>query len=451
MAGILRILENPAYAGCFVYGRRRAVRAGPGLSRARQKRLPREQWRVVVRDKYPAYVSWETFEKIQAMLRDNHAEYGRSRTRGVPRDGEALLHGIVYCGACGHKMIVQYKRGTRYICNFLRREHGTPVCQSVPAGPIDAKAVAAFFEALAPAELDAHARAVAARREASDSMLRAQAQQVERLRYRAALAERQFDRVDPDNRLVASELERRWEAALRDLGQAEAALAKAHAEGGEVPATLDADLRAAFADAGRRLPELWHGAALTAAQRKALLRCLIDKVVLHRTAPDRIRTRLVWRGGDVSAFDVTTPVGSLASLAQHAEMESRVLEMARAGQDDAAIAAELSAAGFRSPMRGEVLRSTVQSIRLRHGIVHVRSQSHPRRVQGWLTVYQLAAQLGVRPHWIYDRIYIGAIAITRDADCGLYLFPDAPSTLTGLQKLRAGEVDRLAFTPEAAS
>src|ERR671929_53190 len=121
---------------------------------ARQKMLPREQWRIVVRDKYPAYVGWETFETIQAMLRDNHAEYDRNKTRGVPRDGEALLHGIAYCGACGHKMVVQYKGGTRYLCNHLRQQHGTPVCQSILAGPIDAAAVDAFFRALAPAELD---------------------------------------------------------------------------------------------------------------------------------------------------------------------------------------------------------------------------------------------------------------------------------------------------------
>jgi DNA invertase Pin-like site-specific DNA recombinase len=451
IAGILRILKNPAYAGCFVYGRSRSTRAGPDLSRARQKMLPREQWRIVVRDKYPAYVSWETFETIQATLRDNHAEYDRNKTRGVPRDGEALLHGIVYCGACGHKMLVQYKNGTRYLCNFLRQQHGTPVCQYIPANPIDAKAVAAFFEALAPAELDAYARAVATRREADGAMRQAQAQQVERLRYRAALAERQFDQVDPDNRLVASELERRWEEALRDLRQAEAALAKARAEDGEVAATLDADLRAAFVDAGRRLPELWRGAVLTTAQKKALLRCLIDKVVIHRARPDSIHTRIVWRGGDVSVFDVAVSVGSLTSVSRHAEMEARVLEMARAGRDDGAIAAALSAAGFRSPMHGGVLPSTVRAIRLRHGLMRERSQSHPRRVQGWLTVPQLAAQLGVRPHWIYDRIHIGAIAVKRGAHSGLYLFPDAPSTLNALQKLRAGAVDRLAFTPEAGS
>src|SRR5689334_17389242 len=405
IGAVLRVLKNPAYAGAFVYGRSRsAPAASAASSKARPKMLPREQWRVVVRDKYPAYVSWETFEKIQAMLRDNHAEYDRNKTRGTPREGEALLHGIVYCGACGHKMVVQYKGGARYLCNYLRQQHGTPVCQHIPAGPIDAEAVAAFFKALAPAELDAYARAVAIRREADGAVLRAQAQQVERLRYRATLAERQYDQVDPDNRLVAAELERRWEEALRDLRQAEAALAKARTELGEARVTVDDNLRAAFADAGRRLPELWRGSALTAARKKALLRCLIDKVVIHRSAPDNIHVRIVWRGGDASEVDTPAAVGSLAALSRHAELEARILELARAGRGDEAIAAELTADGHRSPMRERVLASTVRIIRLRHGVLLKRSQSHPRRLPGRLTIPQLAAQLGVRAHWIYDRV-----------------------------------------------
>src|SRR3954464_6968031 len=197
---ILAVLKNPAYAGAFVYGRSRSVRSTLH-ARAAQKKLPREQWRVVVREKYPAYVSWDTFEKIQDMLRDNYAEYDRNKTRGVPRDGAALLHGVVYCGACGHKMVVQYKSGSRYICNYLRQQHGVPVCQYIPTNPVDAEAVAAFFKALAPAELDAFVQARAVRCAADEAALNAQAQQVERLRYRAAQAERQFDQVDPDNRL----------------------------------------------------------------------------------------------------------------------------------------------------------------------------------------------------------------------------------------------------------
>jgi DNA invertase Pin-like site-specific DNA recombinase len=113
VSAILAILKNPAYAGAFVYGRTRTVRTGAGPRQASQKKLPLEQWRIRVNDKYPAYISWATYEQIQAMLKDNYAEYDRNKTRGIPRPGAALLHGLVYCGQCGHKMVVQYKSGTR--------------------------------------------------------------------------------------------------------------------------------------------------------------------------------------------------------------------------------------------------------------------------------------------------------------------------------------------------
>jgi DNA invertase Pin-like site-specific DNA recombinase len=450
VAAILQVLKNPAYAGAFVYGRNRSVRTAPS-GRASQKRLPREQWRIVVRDRYPAYISWATFETIEAMLRDNYAEYDRNKTRGVPREGAALLHGMVYCGACGHKMVVQYKGGARYMCNYLRQQHGVPVCQVIPTAPVDAEAVAAFFKALAPAELDAYARAVALRREADAAALKAQAQQVERLRYRAALAERQFDQVDPDNRLVAAELERRWEETLRDLRQAEAALADAAQDAGrDVPFGVSPDLHAAFTEVGRRLPDLWQQPALTTARKKALLRCLLDKVVIHRAARDTIALRLVWRGGATSEIALPITVGSLAELSRSGEMEAAIVERARAGESDAAIAAALTAAGHRSPLRQAVLPSTVQAIRLRHRILRERRQSHPRCIPGCLTVSQLAAQLGVTPYWIYDRIYNGRIAIELDAKTGLYLFPDGPETLRAFQKLKAGKVDRLTSVPRLA-
>ena len=148
VAAILDILRNPAYAGAFVYGRTRTIRDATG--KARQKRLPIEQWRIRVNDKYPPYISWETYEKIQAIIKDNYAEYDRNKSRGVPRPGAALLHGLVYCGQCGHKMLVQYKGGNQYLCNALRQQYQVPVCQRFPADPIDAQVVDAFFQALSP-------------------------------------------------------------------------------------------------------------------------------------------------------------------------------------------------------------------------------------------------------------------------------------------------------------
>src|SRR3954471_13917272 len=211
------------------------------------------EWKVVVKDRYPAYVGWEDFERIQAMLRDNHAEYARNQTRGVPREGAALLQGSLWCGRCGHKMTVEYKNGTRYVCNFLQRSQGGPMCQHLPADPIDARVVTAFFAAVAPAELEAWARVQQARHQADEALDGAEAKQVERLRYQVLLAERQFNKVDPDNRLVADELEHRWELALRELRRAEEMLTR-HRAARAKPERLSAGDRERFLALGPRLP-----------------------------------------------------------------------------------------------------------------------------------------------------------------------------------------------------
>src|SRR6266853_225525 len=223
IAAILAILKHPAYAGAFTYGRTRTLPNGSAPGRAVTTRLPMDQWRIRVNDKYPAYISWTTFEQIQTMLHDNHAEYDRHKTRGIPRPGKALLHGLVYCGACGHKMVVQYQGGTRSLCNSLRQQYRTPVCQYLAADPVDTRVVDAFLQALSPVELDVYAQALAKRQHQAERLAQAHAQHLERLRYEAAYCERQFRHVDPDNRLVAAELERTWELALQALKQAEAA------------------------------------------------------------------------------------------------------------------------------------------------------------------------------------------------------------------------------------
>ncbi len=424
---VRRMLRNPAYAGAFAYGRTRYTRSPNG--RTVMTRLPRDEWRVIVKDRYPADVDWQTFERIQAMLRDNHAEY----LRGTPRNGAALLQGIAWCGECGHKLVVQYCNGNRYACTDLQHTQGAPVCQHLPADPIDARVVDAFFEAVAPAELDAWEQAQAARHDAAGALDRAEAQQVERLRYQALLAERQFNRVDPDNRLDAAELERRWEVALRDLRQAEEALARRRAADAPPP-DLTATERADFCALAPRLPELWRQPDVTRAHKKALLRCLIDKVVMRR-ATDCVQLRIVWRGGAVTELEVGIAVGALAALARGAEMEARVLDPARDGTEDAAIAAMLTQEGFRSPRHSQVLVNTISAIRRRHRIL--QAPSHPRRLPGWLTVSQLAQQLGIPRRWIDQRIRSGVIVAGPHPLMKLHLFPDAEATVAGFRSLRA--------------
>lgn len=444
VSAILDILKNPAYAGAFVYGRSRTTRDPSG--KATVKRLPMDQWRICVKDKYPAYISRETFEKIQAMLKDNYAEYDRNKSRGVPRPGSALLHGIVYCGECGHKMVVQYKGGTRYLCNYLRQQYHAPVCQNIPGDPIDARVVEAFFQALSPIELDAYERALDIQKEADEKVELAHRQQLERLRYQAELAWRQFNRVDPDNRLVAAELERRWEAALRALREAEEI--DAQRQPNPAPSLpLPAELKEAFMSIGQKLPQIWHQEALTRENKKALLRCLIDKVVIHRQVQDRVQTRIVWRGGDITSLEIPVPVGSFADLSTAAEMEQIIRDLSHQGKSDEEIAVHLTALGHRSPMQTDhVLPSTVKIVRLKHRIFQKRSQSHPRRVDGHLTVSQIARRLDISPYWVYDRISNGRIQVVKDPETGLYLFPDEPATLEMFKDLKDGKLQNLRFS-----
>ena len=443
-AAILQILKNPAYAGAFVYGRTRSLPRDPAALHSKQVRLPLEQWRIRVNDVYPAYVSWKTFERIQAMLLDNYAEYDRNKTRGVPRPGAALLHGIVHCGECGHKLVVQYKGGTRYLCNFLRQKYRVPVCQHIPGDSVDPYIVEAFFQALSPIELDVYARATAAQQETIDQVSHANFQHLERLRYEAVLAERQFLRVDPDNRLVAAALEKRWNAALAELKRAEEIEAQQNKPAPPLLA-LSEELQMAFKAIGQHLPALWQQGLLSQQQKKALLRCLIDKVVLHRPCPQWVQARIVWRGGETTTLKIPVPVGSLKDLAEAEEMERLVLERNAQGASDEVIANELTAQGYRSPMHPFVLPSTVRGLRLKHRQFLVRHQSHPRRVAGSLTLTQLARELDIAPHWIYDRINNGTIQITKDPTTRLYLFPDEPATLDGFKQLVKGEIKKLCF------
>lgn len=446
VAAILSILKHPAYAGAFTYGRTQTIRDPVAPGHAVTRRLPLEQWRIRVNDKYPAYISWESFEQIQTMLKDNHAEYDRNKTRGIPRPGKALLHGLVYCGACGHKMVVQYKGGAQYLCNYLRQQYRVAVCQYVPADPVDTRVVTAFFEALSPVELDVYSQAMAAQRQQSAQMTQAHQQQLDRLKYEAALCERQFRRADPDNRLVAAELERRWEAALRELKGAEAAYAQREQRAESVACPLSPELQAAFVDIGRKLPDLWSTDVLSQQQRKALLRCLIDKVVVHRAQRDMVQTRIVWKGSATTTFEVPVSVGAFADLRAAVEMEKQILALFTAGHRDEAIAEQLTQQGYRSPKSPQVLPSTVRTIRLKHGLMQKRHQSHPRRIARYLTVSQLAKTLGVSGHWLYDRIHNGCIGITKDTATGLYLFPEAPETMARLQQLYDGTCSRVDFT-----
>jgi hypothetical protein len=448
LSKIISVLKNPAYAGAFVYGKTKTVNTpGPDGVHQSQKRKEIDEWTVIVQDRYPGYISWETFLRIQSMLKDNYAEYDRNKSRGTPRDGDALLQGLVYCGQCGHKMVVQYKGGARYLCNHYRQQNLAPVCQYLPAAPIDRFVIGAFFEALSVTELNFYEKAMTERQQLNAGADLAREQEIRRLRYQADLARRRYEKVDPDNRLVASELERRWEESLRELGNAEKQFEQDMAERDKViPIHIPKALKDAFSSLGKSLPALWETPTLSRSQRKALLRCLIEKVVLKRRENrEQVSVRIVWRGGAVTEEGVSVPVGALRDMGNFTRLEKQILELESKEKSDEDIAAILTDAGFRSPQKNVLLKSTVQSVRLKHGRVHRFRGPRPRRVKGFLTCPQVAEKIGVKPHWIYHLIDTKVITITRDKDSGLYLFPECKKTIDEFHRLKTGSVKRLNY------
>jgi len=259
---IQKMLTNPAYAGVFVYGRvKREVEPGEPPSPI-ERRLPPAAWDIVVQDVYPAYLSFEAYLANRRQLRDNLASFER-KSRGAARNGAALLHGLVVCGRCGGRMGVSYGRGDRhrrYECRRAQAEYAAPVCQSFLAREIDRTVAEAFLEAVRPAGLEATIAALHGIEEERRSADRQWQLRLERARYEASLAQRQYDAVDPDNRLVARELERRWEAALAEVGQVEqeytsrqrSALSPLSGDEVEQVRRLAADL-----------PALWHAETTT--------------------------------------------------------------------------------------------------------------------------------------------------------------------------------------------
>jgi len=443
ICSVAAILKNPAYAGAFVYGRTRMrTLARDGAPRAKVPR-PIEEWRIVVKGRYPAYVDWQTYEMIRGIIRDNRAEYMRTKTRGAPRDGDLLLHGIAWCARCGHKMYVRYKGGGQYVCNHLRSNEGLPACQYIRAARVDAVVADAFLTALAPAELDALSRARRVQQQVDTALRSSAERQLERKRYSAALAERQFNRVDPDNRLVAAELERRWEAALSELRAAEEALVQQSSPQAIGQMGMSKVLHGKVVNLAGRLPQIWADPATIDAQRKALLRCLVDKVVLDRGERDVALVRIVWRGGAVSDLEVKLKVNSVAKLARGTEMRDRVLDLARDGTPDDEIASTLTSEGHRSPnCENMVLPITVGRIRRGAGIRVIEPRNRWSHDANLLSAPELASRLNIPVNWIYVQIRQKRLLIDRQPT-GAYLFHDTTAVLDAVRNLRNHTINRL--------
>jgi len=221
---LIEILHNPAYAGAFVYGRRPTdpMRHKPGRRGSGVVRKPMEEWVTIQHGVYPAYISWEQYLQNQARLADNmtaiqEKSASQRSGRGAPREGKALLQGMMCCGMCGYRMRVAYKPATRYLCDGLKRHYVGKACFSLDGACIEEVVAQAFFEALQPTQLDALQALLAQQEQSLEQLKQYWRDQVSRATYAAHLARRRYEAVGPANRLVAASLEKSWEEKLVSL------------------------------------------------------------------------------------------------------------------------------------------------------------------------------------------------------------------------------------------
>jgi DNA invertase Pin-like site-specific DNA recombinase len=428
-------LSNPAYAGAFVYGRRQSVRDGAEGSPNRVTK-PMEEWSAIHHGVYPAYVSWERFLANQQRLRQNGYRLAEN-ARGAPRSGPALLAGLVVCGHCGRRMGVVYggsKGHGGYVCTALPSTHGARSCLYAPRVNADEAVVEAFFEAIRPAELDLLEEALQSQSADRERLLEHHRDNVKAARYEARLAEKRYRSVDPENRLVAGELERSWEMTLRALAEAEEAAERFERE--RPPVELDPALRAQLADLGKRLPELWYSGRLSAEHKKELLRSLIRRAILSRPKPDTTEIRIVWISCAVSTLSIAQPLRRARDLSDYDEMVERVLALTAEGHTDAKIARSLTEEGFRAARSKEgIPKNFVRDVRRERGISSLyEMHKGVEKLEGKWTVLGLAKELGVNEGRIYRLIYNGTLATDRHPKTGRFLVADDPELLAELRR-----------------
>jgi len=342
---MLDVLHNPIYAGAYVYGRRETrTSLVDGVRRTSIVALPREQWRVFLPDRHPAYLSWEQYLDNQDKLTANRATSATPAGHRAALDGAALLQGLVLCGKCGGRMHVNYADGRRrfyYRCSApIRSGTGMNACWTVAGAKIDARVAAAFLEAAQPPELEL---ALAVSREAerqADVIDEQWRLRIERARFEARHAERRYKAVDPDNRIVARTLEAQWEEKLRELEEAEREHERARQRKKVV---LSEEDRRQILDLARDLPRVWESDTTTNQQRKNLLRILVREVTLTPIdVPHRgTRIQVLWESGAVTEYRLGR-ARYVSGTQVDMDTEERIRDLVLQGRYDEQIAEQLN-------------------------------------------------------------------------------------------------------------
>ena len=390
----LQLLHNPRYAGAFFFGRTRTRKRVDGGTF--QEKLDRADWQVLIPDAHEGYITWEDYEDNQRRLRAASQAYGHDRRKSPPREGPALLQGIVWCGICGKRLTVRYhvRRGCLtpdYVCQRDGIAHGQRICQQIPGGEIDAAIGDLLLETITPLTLDVALvvqQELACRLEEAD---RLRAQQVQRIRYEADLAQQRYMQVDPNNRLVADVLEAEWNEKLRAF-QREQEYYERQRQTDRLQ--VDEEVRSRVMALAADFPRLWKDPNTSDRDRKRMVRLLLEDVTLIKK--DQITMHVRFKGGTATTLELPLPKCAWKERITPPAVVQEI-DVLLDHHTDEQIAKILNERGLRSGTGGHFSIHIVSGIRRRYGL---KNRYDRLRESGMLTLQEMAKRLGVKDRTI---------------------------------------------------
>ncbi len=397
---VLGVLKNPVYAGTYVYGRyqyRRQI-STQGEVRKHVQVTPMREWRVNLPTHHEGYISWDEFLKNQERMAKNRTNTHAALLNGPPREGMALLQGLLLCGCCGHALTVRYLGNggiyPLYLCSWQRRDGSmTRDCMSVRCDLLDAAVARAALEALEPEHLALAVAAVEELKTRDEALLHQWRMRLERAQYEAALAERRYEENDPSNRLVAATLEQRWDEKLTALEELKKQYREVEGKRARVATPEQEKQVLALAT---DLPRLWHAPSTQARDRKRILRLLIKDITVEKHRAERQAVlHIRWHGGACTDLTVDLPLPRAEQIRYPQPLVARVRELAR-DLPDTKIADQLNHEGCVSATGKPFSKTIVSWIRWCHQI----SAAQLKRPEE-LTVRQVADEFGISTHMVY--------------------------------------------------
>jgi len=415
-ARVIQILKNPAYAGAYVYGRRRPdpLRRQPGSERIGSVAVAPEEWSICLKDAHPAYLDWDEFMANRRQLADNVARYDVGRP-GAPRKGEALLQGIVSCGRCARRMCLRYSGPNGdypvYVCLADHNAEGRPRCQEVRALAVDAEVERLILAALTPDRIAVAVAAMGEIEQETRAMERQWSLKRERARYDAERARRQYDAVEPENRLVARSLEHLWEERLRRADQLEQEYAAWRRE--QVVSISDSD-RQAILSLGEDLPRLWRASTTKSADRKQIVRLVIKEVALdQKRRRGYVWIKIAWQTGAASEHWLQRSVQSYAQHADQGRLRQRIVELNGQQKMDAEIADILNKEALRTahgpPFSGKMIHLLRKKWKISTVKINGAAANPLSGPDGSYSVRGAAAVIGITSQTVFDWLRKGLL------------------------------------------